>query len=324
MKRIFNAIIVGAGRIGAFYDSPASKNILTHAHAFSGHSGFRLCGFVENDRAKADKAAKIWGVRAYGNIEEVLGQNDIDVVCVATPADSHYQIMKTLAKYDPLKLILLEKPITKTIKEVKEILGLYSKKGSVRVAVDYFRDYLPEISRIKADIGKGAYGKFVGGAGFFSRGVMVDSHMISLIQNLLGPIGECKIIDRQPGFSKGDPIISALLKLKRGGRFYLNGLDSKLPIMLEADLFFEKRRVRICDLGRKVEIYKVLPSPIFKGYENLIKVSEYTTSFDRYMHYVADNIYRHLLSKEKLKCSLADSFKTFEICDKLARGSRKQ
>jgi hypothetical protein len=32
-KGIFNVMIILAGNIGAFYDTPDSKNIRTHAHA---------------------------------------------------------------------------------------------------------------------------------------------------------------------------------------------------------------------------------------------------------------------------------------------------
>jgi len=282
-----------------------------------------LVGFVDSNLAQAKKAAKVWGVKAYQNIAEAFAQNDIAVVCVATSVESHAQIMMALSKYSSLRLILLEKPITRTIKEAKEILNRYKQKKNIAVAVDYFRDYLPEIDQIKKNIGKGIFGKFIDGSGLYTRGVFHDSHIFSLIQCLLGPISASQIINSRPGFSVGDPIVSVELTLKNGQKFHLNGFDQKLPTMLELDLFFARQRIRIYDLGQRIEIYKILPSKLFKGYKNMIKVSEHVTSFSQYMYYVADNIYRHITKKEKLKCSLVDSYKVFEICNQIIKEANK-
>lgn len=323
MKTRFKVLIIGAGRIGALYDFPRSNSVLTHAHAFLKHPYFELVGFVDNNKVKAEAAAKIWGVKVYQDIEEAFFQNDIDVVCVTTSVESHGQIMKALARYSSIRLILLEKPIAKTIEEAREIIKLYERKKFISVAVNYLRDYLPEIDKIKRSISKGIYGEFINGSGLYTRGVINDSHIIDLIQNLLGPIDSHKITNSQPGFYPGDPLISAVLTLKNGQKFYLNGFDQKLPIMFEVDLFFAKQRIRIYDLGQRIETYKILPSKLFKGYKNMIKTSEQVTSLDRYMYYVAENIYRHITKKEKLKCSLADGYKVFETCDKLVKSAAK-
>ena len=54
-----NVVIIGAGKIGAFFDSPDSSNILTHAHAFTANRNFRLLGFVDKDLNQAGRAAQI-------------------------------------------------------------------------------------------------------------------------------------------------------------------------------------------------------------------------------------------------------------------------
>lgn len=64
MGKSYNVLIIGAGNIGAFFDMPYSKNVLTHAHAFSKVEGFNLLGFVDVDNKKAIEAANIWNAKA--------------------------------------------------------------------------------------------------------------------------------------------------------------------------------------------------------------------------------------------------------------------
>ena len=66
--RIYNVLIIGAGKIGAFFDQPGSENILTHAHAFSTHPGFKLLGFVDSNAGQAQKAVSIWGGEYFNNL----------------------------------------------------------------------------------------------------------------------------------------------------------------------------------------------------------------------------------------------------------------
>ena len=49
MDKSFNVLIIGAGNIGALYDTPDMDKVLTHAHAFSIINGFKLLGFVDLD-----------------------------------------------------------------------------------------------------------------------------------------------------------------------------------------------------------------------------------------------------------------------------------
>ena len=92
----YNVIIIGAGQIGAFYDTPERAEILSHAHAFYKHRGFNLLGFVDVNKFKARKAAKIWGGGSYGDISSAFNNNRIDIAVVAVPDEQHGKILKQL------------------------------------------------------------------------------------------------------------------------------------------------------------------------------------------------------------------------------------
>ena len=87
---VFNVLIVGAGNIGAFYDNPESKNVLTHAHAFYKHLNFQIIGFIDINESKAENAAQIWGGKKFINIKDAFNESNIDVVVNDTPDEFHF------------------------------------------------------------------------------------------------------------------------------------------------------------------------------------------------------------------------------------------
>ena len=55
-KKIYDAVIIGAGRIASGFDTPRSKDILTHAHAIAKESRLRLTGITDINERKGKKA----------------------------------------------------------------------------------------------------------------------------------------------------------------------------------------------------------------------------------------------------------------------------
>ena len=94
---------------------------------------------VDADRGKA--YAQSLGVaadRAYGNWQEMLaGERDrddrIDLVTVATPNSTHFEITKAFLEAG--FHVLCEKPMTMTVEEGEEIVRLAEASGSRRIAL---------------------------------------------------------------------------------------------------------------------------------------------------------------------------------------------
>ena len=114
----YSVLIIGAGRIGAFFDTPQSEAVLTHAHAFSSHPGFLLRGFVDAERREAERAALLWETEAFDTVTDAFARQEIDVAVVAVPDEAHYQILLELADH-PLKLVFAEKPLAKSCAEAE-------------------------------------------------------------------------------------------------------------------------------------------------------------------------------------------------------------
>jgi predicted dehydrogenase len=312
----FNALIIGAGNIGAFFDTPNSEAILTHAHAYKNHQNFNLVGFIDKDPTKAKEAAKLWNCRSFNNLEEAFKEGSIDVVSVTAPDDYHYEILKNLSHL-PLKLIFAEKPLAKTIKEAEEIVSIYQSKN-IPVLVNYSRRFVNEFSSIKENIESGLYGKYIVGNGYYGKGILHNgSHMIDLLRFLIGEISDFNCLNKVNDFYPDDPSISAYLQFSNGSSFNLNAVDCRDFTIFEADFIFEKARIRMLNSGFVIEEYFVEDNKIFKGYKNLNLKNVINTSLSFALANSADNIAKHLTESQPLKCSLNDGYKALEVALKI-------
>ncbi|MDO4465752.1 MAG: Gfo/Idh/MocA family oxidoreductase [Bacillota bacterium] len=82
---------------------------------------------IYNPRIHHDVWEKIEGVNYTENIEDILADEEIDLVCVCTRHDFHYSYTKMVLEAG--KHCLCEKPFTKTSAQAKELFALAKEKG---------------------------------------------------------------------------------------------------------------------------------------------------------------------------------------------------
>lgn len=106
---------------------------------------------------KANKFASKFNVeKTYGNYDEMLRDDAIDVVYVSTPHCSHYEyIMKSLENN---KHVLCEKAITVNRNQLNDIVELAQKKGLV-VAEAMTIYHMPLYKKLKEIVQSGKLGK---------------------------------------------------------------------------------------------------------------------------------------------------------------------
>ena len=319
MEKMYNVLIIGAGNIGAFFDTPLSLNILTHAHAFTRIKGFNLLGFVDMDIKKAEKASILWNTIYFENIERAFEKNRIDVVSLCVPDEYHYELLQKLSNF-PIKLVFAEKPLAKNVREVEEIVALYNKR-KIKCLIDYSRRFVCEFEKLKNNILSGMYGKFICGNGYYGKGTVHNgSHLIDFLRYIIGEIIDTKTFNYDIDFSKEDPSISAILKFQYGGIFTMSNISCSNYTIFEVELLFEEAKIRIIDSGFKMEIYEVVNNPMFIKYRNLVKKKDINTSLGSAMENAVKNIYNNLSFNEKLRCTLEDGYNALNICEKLKVG----
>ena len=107
MKKIYGIVIVGCGHIG-----------LEHLEAMYYRDDIKLIGAVDLKEENARFAAKKFGAQSFGtDYREYLNRNDVDIVLIATYAQTHLQILTDCLQAG--KHVLCEKPIATNLSDGK-------------------------------------------------------------------------------------------------------------------------------------------------------------------------------------------------------------
>ncbi len=116
----------------------------------------RLVAIADVARQRAKQVADELEIdQAYGSLEELLQNQDIKAVVIATPDKFHAQSIRAAAAAG--KDILCEKPLALTLEDAGEALREVSRKG-VRLQVGFMRHYDPAYSAAKKRIEAGEIG----------------------------------------------------------------------------------------------------------------------------------------------------------------------
>ena len=115
---------------------------------------YAVCG---TSKEKAEKFAQEFGVdQAYGNTEELFMDEKVDIVYIATPHNTHYELMKKAISAG--KHVLCEKSITVNGRQLEECVALAKEKVVVvSDAMTIF--HMPLYKKLKKIIADGAIGE---------------------------------------------------------------------------------------------------------------------------------------------------------------------
>ena len=141
--------LVGCGDIARKRVAPALRDLSN-------------CDFVAVNRARFERTesfAREFGARKwYRTIEELLRDDEIEAVYVATPAYLHCE--QTIAAAQSGKHVLCEKPMGLNVAECNRMTEA-CHANNVKLGIAYYRHFYPVIDRIKRIIASGEIGQAV-------------------------------------------------------------------------------------------------------------------------------------------------------------------
>jgi predicted dehydrogenase len=124
--------------------------------AVRAHSAQRVVAVGSRDLGRARAFADAHGIeRAHGSTEAVLADPEVDVVYIATPHSEHAAL--GLAAIAHGKHVLIEKPITVTAAEARELAAAAQSAGVLVMEAMWSR-YLPQTSVLRALVERGDLG----------------------------------------------------------------------------------------------------------------------------------------------------------------------
>jgi predicted dehydrogenase len=108
--------VVGVGYFGQF-----------HAEKYAKREDVELAGVVDIDTSRAKEIAKRYRTQSFSHYQDLF--NKVQAVSIAVPTPLHHSIARDffLQGID----VLLEKPISNTLEEADELIGLAERKGLI-------------------------------------------------------------------------------------------------------------------------------------------------------------------------------------------------
>ncbi len=127
--------VVGAGHMGQYH-------ILVYAELWD----VELVGVVDLDADRAASVAAHYDTGAFRDHRDLIGQ--VDVVSVAVPTEQHVHVARDLLEAGVS--VLVEKPITPTLEEARELFAIARRTGAVLHVghVERFNGAVQELRKI--------------------------------------------------------------------------------------------------------------------------------------------------------------------------------
>ena len=93
-------------------------------------AGVALVAAVEPDAARADEAARLYGIPVFASIDALLRADlKLDAACVAVPTVKHYEVASELL--DAGLDLLIEKPLAATLREADDLIRIQEKRRRI-------------------------------------------------------------------------------------------------------------------------------------------------------------------------------------------------
>ena len=149
MKKI-NTILFGLGNIGMMYDykNKDKKIFLTHAKSIFFNKNYNLVAAIDSNFDKISLFKKKFNLKAYKSISDINICNKIHLVVIATPANTHFNIIKKVLIHLKPKVILCEKPFTDNFYKANTLIKL-CEKFKTKLFINYIRNSLTVFHKIK-------------------------------------------------------------------------------------------------------------------------------------------------------------------------------
>jgi predicted dehydrogenase len=150
-----------------------------HARIYSGLENAKLIGVADIDHARADSVAAKYGCTAYHAYKDLIA--DVDALSIVTPTTDHYAVARDCLK--ERRDILIEKPITTTVREADALIREAKKTGRL-IQVGHLERYNPAILAAYGMIREPIFIESERVSPFLGRGTDVDVTLDLMIHDI--------------------------------------------------------------------------------------------------------------------------------------------
>lgn len=315
MKK-YKAAIIGCGSIGTTkpdkFDYPGGENILTHAHAYHDNPDIELKYIIDSDYLKMINAEKKWNTTGLFSMR-TLKENEIDIVSVCTPTETHKDVLLSLIPLKP-KVVIAEKPVCMNSQELKEVIKAYDE-AQIPVIVNYTRRFDRHMDALKKDIEEKK--NVVNCRILYGRGLKRDGcHAIDLCNYLFG---KCKQFNKLSfghiGEMENDISFAMQAYYENCPNVIFMPQNGKDYCMFEVDILFKDSRILFKNNGLDVEKTIAIKDNIFCGDYNILgRGFKAKTKLNKSLLNMSNHAIEVINGSESI-CTLQDALKVHELID---------
>lgn len=236
-----------AGLIGFGYWGPV---LLRNFHN-SGH--FKVLKVCDHNPQKLNKVSDVSaGIEVTQEQNDILNDDSIDLVIVATQAKSHYGLIREALIHD--KHVFVEKPFVLSLKEAQDLIGLNRKKR-LKIMVDHTYLFSQHYKKFKETARSNKLGRLLhfhstrSDFGLFQKDASIIWHLLYHDAYMLLDLFPMKIKEiRSSGYSH---IIDKIEDTAYVSIKYENGMSAEILV----NMLFPVKERKIALAGDKKIIY---------------------------------------------------------------------
>jgi predicted dehydrogenase len=238
VEKKFGFGVIGTGNIAKF-----------HSQCINKIPNAKLLGVLSKTESRARQVAKDFNAPVFWDIEKLLSNSEIDIVCICNESGLHAHSIAKIAKAG--KNVLCEKPLETSVKKIDEI-GDMAKASGIQLGCIFQNRENPEYKKLKTYVQSGSLGKILlcqtsinwyrppsyyedswrgtlamdGGAALINQGI----HTVDLTLDLMGEVDHLSgFIDTLHHQIEGEDVAVAALKFKSGALGTLSAGTALFP-----------------------------------------------------------------------------------------------
>lgn len=248
---MLKAGVLGAGHLGKI-----------HLRLLQQSEKYELVGFYDPSKENAAKVAAEFGYKSFDTISELIAA--VDMVDIVTPTLSHFECAKEAITSG--KHIFIEKPITKTYEEARELRDL-AKEYNVRGQVGHVERFNPAFTAVKETINNPMFIEAHRLAEFNPRGTDVPVVLDLMIHDIdiVLSIVNSKVKDIKASgisvISDTPDIANARLEFENGCVANLTASRISLKNMRKTRIFQKDAYISVDFLEKKSELVRIENAP---------------------------------------------------------------
>lgn len=218
--------VVGSGYLGKF-----------HAEKYSRHPEAELIGVVDTNYSRALEVANKTDSKPFINYKDLYAQ--LQAVSIVVPTPLHYVIAKDFLEHDIN--VLLEKPMTTTLKEADELIAIARARGLI-LQIGHLERFNPAYLAVEGIVKNPLFIESHRLNSFQERGTEVDVildimiHDIDVILNLV-------CADVKEIHAVGVPVISSMIDIANARLEFENGCVVNVTASRISDKNMRKIRI---------------------------------------------------------------------------------